>query len=55
MAKKTTKGMIEVMQAFADGKVIECEVEKSVWGETSEPAWDWDHFDYRIKKEPWKT
>ena len=52
MTKKTTKEMIEVMQAFEDGKVIECEVEKSVWGETSEPAWDWGHFDYRVKKEP---
>lgn len=50
-----TKYKISVMQAFEDGKEIEelCTlIEGSNWITVSNPAWNWDHFTYRIKSEP---
>ena len=48
------KEMIEVMQAFEDGKKIEYSVVgNNNWQPTaSEPAWAWDRCDYRIAPEP---
>ena len=45
---KTTKEMIEVMQAYDRGEQIEC---INALGERKEdnPVWDWFHFDYRVK------
>ena len=49
---KTTKEMIEVMQAFERGERIEA---KSLnndiygWDETKKPFWDWHNLDYRVK------
>lgn len=52
---KTIQEMIAVMQAYADGKEIElapnCYTNK-IWKDTSNPAWDWNQFDYRVKEEP---
>ena len=50
---KTTKEMIEVMQAYEDGTEIEYR-RKNVyglgkWGYDEPPAWDWINYDYRIK------
>lgn len=54
----TTKEKIEVMQAYEDGKQIECRqiIAKAIgdveWEDSKEPTWDWVMFDYRIKHEP---
>lgn len=45
-----TEEMIEVMQAFVDGKAIEFRPEGSdEWGDVPKPVWDWSCFEYRIK------
>jgi hypothetical protein len=49
---KTTKEMIEVMQAFEDGKGVEAKGRNVGWVLASNPIWDWRTFDYRIKPEP---
>lgn len=49
---KTTKEMIEVMQAFERGEQIQCKaLEGDIygWDETKEPFWDWHNLDYRVK------
>lgn len=51
MNREETKKAIEVMQAYVDGKEIEA-WERGVFSDTSNPAWGWDVFDYRIKPEP---
>ena len=49
------KEMIEVMQAYADGKKIErCWRRNVVWEEITHPGWNWRKFDYRIAPEPKK-
>ena len=52
------KEMIKVMQHFADGGDIEFSDDKfkTVLGESNKEddgglCWDWDEFDYRIKKQ----
>ena len=45
---KTTKEMIEVMQAYLKGEQIEESIDQKVWF-TCEPIWDWNNFDYRVK------
>lgn len=49
---KTTKQMIEVMQAFVDGKEVEwCISGIGDWEIVRNPHWKWDNHDYRIVKE----
>ena len=51
---KTTKEMIEVMQAFYDEKDIEVwdtYNNNAEWVNTFEPIWNWERFKYRIKSE----
>ena len=49
----TNKEMIAVMQAFYDGKEIECSSRgENDWLWTANPMWDWSNNDYRIKPEP---
>lgn len=49
----TTGEMIAVMQAFEDGKEIECmHKDGNIWLRVEHPVWDWPHCDYRIKPEP---
>ena len=45
---KTTKGMIEVMQAYDRGEQIECFNDEQ-WKDVNNPIWDWLHNDYRVK------
>ena len=45
---KTTKEMIEVMQAYDRGEQIECFNDKQ-WKDVNNPIWDWLHNDYRVK------
>ena len=49
MIMKTTKEKIEVMQAYLDGKKIECGNDFGMWWTPVMPTFDWAHFDYRIK------
>lgn len=54
-AEKTElKRRIEVMQAFLDGKKIQCYNPKNPdpgWYCVSTPVWDWHFFDYRVAPE----
>jgi hypothetical protein len=43
--------MINVMQAYVDGKEIEYQ-DNDNWLKTNYPSWDWKNFVYRIKPEP---
>ena len=62
---KTTKEMLEVMQAFADGKKVEMQADAcSAWATLdydcgTRLGWNWHLNDYRIKPEPkyrpWKA
>ena len=45
---KTTKEMIEVMQAYDNGEQIECFNDEQ-WKDVNNPIWDWLHNDYRVK------
>ena len=49
---KTTKEMIEVMQAYERGEKIEMKFLDSddcCWMEVIDPLWDWYESDYRVK------
>ena len=47
---KTTKEMIEVMQAYDRGEKIECfNDDYEQWKDIDNPIWDWLHNDYRVK------
>lgn len=56
---KTTKDMIEVMQAYDDGKEIEVFINGHRWeaikGDNVSPVWNWEKHDYRTKKEPMRV
>ena len=45
---KTTKEMIEVMQAYLDGEKIEVGY-NGVWVDIDMPEWSWGIRDYRVK------
>ena len=45
---KTTKEMIDVMQAYESGEQIECFNDEQ-WKDVNNPIWDWLHNDYRVK------
>ena len=45
---KTTKEMIDVMQAYESGEQIECFNDEE-WKYVKNPVWDWLHNDYRVK------
>jgi len=50
-----TKEKIKIMQAYDDGKEIECSYKKkNDWDINMSPSWNWADFDYRIKPEPKK-
>ncbi len=51
MNKKETKKVIEVMQAYVDGKEIEILSEKDTWTTVENPSWI-DKVGYRIKPKP---
>lgn len=57
MNKAQTKHAVEVMQAYIDGKPIERQrmLPSEPWcaiNKNSEPSWDWEKFNYRVKPEP---
>ena len=50
MIMKTTKEMIDVMQADERGEQIECfNDDYEQWKDVDSPIWDWLHNDYRVK------
>ena len=59
MTKEETKKAIEVMQAYVDGKEIECRCKDrgEQWVYTVHPSWDWVALEYRVKPQPreWLT
>ena len=52
----TTEEMIEVMQAYERGEVIEmhsrCAFNKDDWKDIDSPLWNWGDIEYRIKSKP---
>ena len=46
---KTTKEMIEVMQAYLRGEQIEYRYGHTDWLECRIPIWNWNSLDYRVK------
>lgn len=51
----TIKEQIEVMQAYADGKKVQCKskhIDDDMWVDSSNPSWNFACLDYRIKHEP---
>ena len=46
---KTTKEMIEVMQAYERGEQIQLSKKDGNWICAQNPNWDWLNFDYRVK------
>ena len=54
---KNTRQMMEVMQAYLDGKKIEFanvnyNRSDNGWYEVASPSWNWEQYDYRVKQEP---
>lgn len=49
--KEWTRQLIEVMQAYIDGKEIEERCGLGNWHDCPIPIWDWIGNDYRIKGE----
>ena len=50
---KSIDEMCAVMQAFKDGKKVECRmIGYDDWEETDDVQWNWALFDYRVKPEP---
>ena len=48
---KTIKEMIEIMEWFDKGGEVECtDVGIERWRALDDPQWNWDGYDYRIKK-----
>ena len=47
---KTIQEQIEVMQHFANGEEIEF-FHRGEWVLISDPNWNWDDYNYRIKKQ----
>ena len=46
---------IAVMQAFRDGQPIEFQnliYKKKDWARTTNPAWNWSHYTYRVQPKP---
>ena len=52
MTREQTKEAIRVMQAYVDGKDVECKY-LGGWERIDQPNWNWNNHDYRIK--PTKT
>lgn len=54
---KNTRQIMEVMQAYLDGKKIERRHtldagNETMWRVYKTPDWNWNHYDYRVKQEP---
>ena len=55
MTREETAKCIKVMQAYANGEIIEekrFSFDPTEWVESINPSWQWYKFDYRIKPRP---
>lgn len=55
MTREETAKCIKVMQAYANGEIIEEKIfsfDHTEWVESIDPTWQWYKFDYRIKPRP---
>ena len=55
MTREETAKCIKVMQAYANGEIIEekrFSFDHTEWVESIDPSWQWYKFDYRIKPRP---
>lgn len=43
-----TKHMVEIMQAYLDGKPIEYSYTGDIWAQIEEPSWNWTSCAYRV-------
>ena len=51
----SVRPMIEIMQAWADGKIIQCKENNGWhkgWVDVDTPRWNWSECEYRVKLEP---
>ena len=53
--REETKRMIEVMQAYINGAIIEYESLKDNWIPATTPSWNWREYGYRIAKQTKKV
>ena len=51
MTREQTIEAIRVMQAYVDGKEVECKYPYG-WDRIDQPNWNWNNLDYRIKPTP---
>ena len=51
---QSIESMIEVLQAYKDGKKIEFLTRVGVWEHIEKPEWNFNKFQYRIAPEPKK-
>jgi hypothetical protein len=49
MNREQTIEAIKVMQAFVDGKTVECKFYTTGWSELIDPEWNFQKCEYRIK------
>lgn len=49
MTREETIEAIKVMQAFVDGKEVQCLAHNKEWITTDQPAWNFPSYIYRIK------
>lgn len=50
----TLEEKISVMTAYSNGKTVQCKAKFLIddnWDDASNPEWNWDDFEYRIKPE----
>lgn len=53
MNREITIEAIKVMQAWVDGKEVECaEIGRAQWTPIFTPVWNWNNYIYRIKPTP---
>ena len=55
MTKEELKEAAKVMEAYANGKKIQCNdnhLGNGEWVTTDNPSFNWDKYAYRIKPEP---
>lgn len=55
MTREEIKEAVKVMEAFANGKKIQCNDNRlgnGEWVTTDNPSFNWDKYAYRIKPEP---
>ncbi|TXG77821.1 hypothetical protein E6Q11_02120 [Candidatus Dojkabacteria bacterium] len=53
---KSIKEMVDVMQAFEAGSIIQIKdvdgVDYPCWTDVEHPCWNWGEYDYRVKPAP---